>query len=102
MADFDGRCSHRFQDIFHLRHRVGAADRCRPVMARETASVQKPSRIGQDEMEAVTNQITDHYRMAGHAQRLGGKLCDLLRSEMVREERAANYIEAIIAERQSQ
>src|SRR5436305_6956147 len=71
-------------------------------MPGKTAAVEGVSGISERQMQAVAHQIIDQDRMTRNAQSFTHELNDLLRLQVMNEQRAAYHVESIIAEGQGQ
>ena len=71
-------------------------------MPREAAAIKWNTRIDEGQVQWRTNQIVDQHRVPRHAQRFSSKGPDLIWLKMVREQRAADCVKAVVTKRKRQ
>ena len=90
------------QDVFHFFRCVCLTDRCRGIVAGETAAIKRVSGVDEREVYRMTDQVVDNYRDAAGAQCFFGELLQVLGGEMMSKEAAADQVKAAVPERQGQ
>ena len=71
-------------------------------MPRDAAAIERHAQISEQQMHKITLQIVDKKCMARDTQAFAGKPHDLIRFQMMQEERAAYRIKTVVGKGKSQ
>lgn len=93
---------HLSQYLTYFRNRIGAAYRCRSVVPGDSAAKQWQPCINQREMQTTANQVVDENRSPADPQALVRETPQLVRLQMMSQQRTAYDVEGAIAKRQLQ
>src|ERR1700682_200421 len=90
------------QKALHLLYCIRSAHRRRRIVTRYTAAVDRASGLGNSQMHRMPYQIVDEKSVTRHAQCFVSERNNLLRFQMVQEERTSHHIKAVICKWQGQ
>src|SRR5947209_6848733 len=96
-----GNSSGSLCDVTYFRDSVCATNRCRRVVAGETASIGEAACISGKQMKNIAAQIAGNHRQSRNPQRLVEKRNHRFGFKMMTKQIAANHIEAAVREGQS-
>src|SRR6476660_4464334 len=103
LSDLDGRrrCNAR-QNLSDFFHCVGPSYGSWGIMPRDAAAIKGRANIAKAQVQRVTLEVLNNKSVPCHAQPFPRKTDNLIRLKVMKKERAANSVKAVIAERKRQ
>lgn len=93
---------HTGQNVANLIWRVGPLHRSDAVYTRDIAAHQWKAGVDQRQVQRMPDEVVDDESVSAHSQCLTGKLAQLVRLKVVREQTATHHVEAAIAKRKGE